>query len=161
MYLPCLCCSFVGVYLSIHVPAPLQVWIFDAASDGVEMRTFTSHSLQVFLVRSRDASSQFVCKRQNVAPILLIPGPKAPRHYGVYWFLIFELFGEPLCRTCLVSLQVHCCCTSEDVIMKPCHFGCAVCSQDRVDEGARWRSRPWCSVHKDDKVQACHLCDSC
>jgi hypothetical protein len=76
----------------------VQAWFFDSAADGVSLRVFTCHSMQAFLVRSRDAAAQFVCKKRNVGScsILLIPGPKAPKHYAVFGFLVFETFGAYL-----------------------------------------------------------------
>ena len=71
----------------------VQCWAFDAAADGVELRTFTNHSMQCFICRCREADADFVCKKGNVAPILLIPGPKAPKHYAVFWWLVFQVVG--------------------------------------------------------------------
>ena len=56
----------------------LQVWLFDLACDSVELRKFVMHSAQIFLIRSRGAGVDVVCKGRNTKPIVIVPGPRGP-----------------------------------------------------------------------------------
>lgn len=72
----------------------VQVWPWEVASDGVEMRNFVPHGTQVFVVRCAAVSEDLLCKARNVKPILIIPGPVAPKDYAPYWRLILDLFAQ-------------------------------------------------------------------
>lgn len=64
------------------------------ASDGVEMRNFVPHGTQVFLLRCAAVGEELLCKARNVKPILIIPGPAAPKDFAPYWRLILDLFAD-------------------------------------------------------------------
>lgn len=95
--------AFIRLTLNVHL---IQVWPWDIASDGVEMRNFVPHGTQVFLVRCAAVPETLLCKSRNVKPILIIPGPSAPKSFGPYWKLILDLFdaASPLGG---MSLAVH------------------------------------------------------
>lgn len=35
-----------------------------------------------------------LCKARNVKPILIVPGPHAPKSYSAYWGLILDMFAQ-------------------------------------------------------------------
>ena len=72
----------------------MQVWPWEIASDGVEMRHFTPHGTQVFVVRCASMDEDTLFKSRNVKPIMIIPGPVAPKNYLPYWRLILDLFHK-------------------------------------------------------------------
>lgn len=57
----------------------LQVVFFDLGADGVELRRFTPHSCQLFLVRCRSMDDEHVCKNMNTRVVAAIPGPRQPK----------------------------------------------------------------------------------
>lgn len=70
------------------------MWPWELASDGVEMRNFVPHGTQVFLVRCAAVKEDLLCKARNVKPIMIIPGPSAPKDFSPYWRLILDLFAD-------------------------------------------------------------------
>ena len=58
------------------------------------MRHFTPHGTQVFLVRCASVAENLLCKSRNVKPIMIIPGPTAPKNYSPFWRLILDLFDH-------------------------------------------------------------------
>lgn len=72
----------------------MQVWPWEVASDGVEMRNFTPHGTQVFLMRSVAVDTDLLGKGKNVKVVLIIPGPTVPKSYAPYWSLVLKLFAE-------------------------------------------------------------------
>jgi hypothetical protein len=72
----------------VKVPVYIEI-----AADGVEIRANSTNGTQVFLIKCMDMLDDFISKSRNVLPLLIIPGPKAPKHFDVYWKIIFdELF---------------------------------------------------------------------
>jgi hypothetical protein len=73
----------------------LQVWCWDVGCDGVGLRNFVMHSATILVIRCKDAPDDVVCKSCNVRPVLIIPGPRAPKkhQWRTYWYLIFSLMG--------------------------------------------------------------------
>lgn len=91
--------------------AHAQVWPWEIATDGVEMRNFVPHGTQVFLVRCSCVGEHLLCKSRNVKPLMIIPGPSAPKDYAPYWRLILDLFASAsplsgMCQRC-VELPMH------------------------------------------------------
>ena len=73
----------------------MQIWRFEFASDGVEMRKFMMHSMQVLLLRCAEAAFDFVARAANVQPIMIMPGPKGPlkHQWRTLWWLLFDITG--------------------------------------------------------------------
>ena len=71
------------------------MWRWEWACDGVEMRKFMMHSMQVFPVRCKEAAASFACRKRNVAPIMIVPGPKGPKkqQWRTLWWLLFDCTG--------------------------------------------------------------------
>lgn len=71
----------------------MQVVGVEIAADGVEIRANSTNGTQIFLIKCKDMPAGYIAKSGNVKPLLIIPGPKAPKHFDVYWHIIFsELF---------------------------------------------------------------------
>lgn len=65
----------------------------EVAADGVEIRANSTHGTQIFVVKCKNMLDDFIGKAANVKPLLIIPGPKAPHSFDVYWHIILqELF---------------------------------------------------------------------
>jgi hypothetical protein len=65
----------------------------EIAADGVEIRANSTNGTQIFLIKCKDMLDDFIANSKNVLPLLIIPGPKAPKSFEVYWRIIFdELF---------------------------------------------------------------------
>lgn len=96
----------------VILPTSVQVWPWELACDGVEMRHFVPHGTQVFVVRCAAVPPDLLCKARNVKPILVIPGPVAPRNFDPYWRLILDLFAaaSPLGGVSPLSPGLRGCC---------------------------------------------------
>lgn len=64
----------------------------EIAADGVQIRSNTTDGTQIFVAKCKDMHSDFMGKSANVKPFLIIPGPKAPKSFDVYWCIIFKEF---------------------------------------------------------------------
>jgi hypothetical protein len=62
----------------------------EIAADGVEIRANSKNGTQIFVMKCKDMLPGLMSKASNVRPILIIPGPKAPKQFDVYWHIIFE-----------------------------------------------------------------------
>lgn len=67
----------------------LQVFFFELAVDGVNMREKKVHSTQIFLIRGTAIPPAFRSRQRNVQPWLVIPGPQAPKCFDGYLHLLF------------------------------------------------------------------------
>jgi hypothetical protein len=61
----------------------------EIAADGVEIRANSTNGTQIFLMKNKDMLPGFTSKASNVRPILIIPGPKVPKRFEVYFCIIF------------------------------------------------------------------------
>ena len=84
------------------------------ACDGGEMRKFMMHSMQVFLVRYKEAAARFACRKRNVAPIMIVLGPKEPkkRQWRTLWWLLFDCTGAAMAALLTESVVRACLCCS-------------------------------------------------
>jgi hypothetical protein len=67
------------------------VFFFEIAVDGVELKKRRPHSSQIFMMRAAAVPEWLRYKARNVQPLLIIPGPKAPKSFDRFWHLILEL----------------------------------------------------------------------
>lgn len=67
---------------------------FALAMDGVEMRHLTPHSTQIAFLQCTSMHDGFKSQQRNVQTYLVIPGPKAPNNYDVFFFLMLQPFAE-------------------------------------------------------------------
>jgi hypothetical protein len=72
----------------------MQVIFFDVGADGVELRRFTPHSCQLFLVRCKSMHEEHVCRKMNSRVVAAIPGPKQPKagQWAAVVLLILSIF---------------------------------------------------------------------
>jgi hypothetical protein len=69
----------------------LQIRLYmEIGSDGVEIRQNSTNGTQFFVVKCKAMMPDFIGCAENVKPLLIIPGPKAPKHFDVYWWMIFN-----------------------------------------------------------------------
>lgn len=93
--------SVVHVQLRLHL---------EVAADGVQIRANTNASTQIFVVKCKDMLGDYIGKSANVKPLLIVPGPEAPRSYDVYWYLILqELFVKYGPRSAGVCIRTDSC----------------------------------------------------
>lgn len=67
---------------------------WELGMDGVEMTNFTQHSAQVMVIRCAALNLDALNKGFNTKPILIIPGPTAPKELGGYLALPLSLFAK-------------------------------------------------------------------
>ena len=67
----------------------VQVVFFELGADGVELRRFTPHSCQLFAIRCRTISAEFLCKKMNTRIVAAVPGPVQPKAWQ--WVSLFGL----------------------------------------------------------------------
>jgi hypothetical protein len=78
---------------SSKVRVCLQVRVYlEVAVDGVEIRANCTHGTQIFVVKTKPMPGAFASRAANVNPLLIIPGPKAPKSMDVYWYIILKEF---------------------------------------------------------------------
>lgn len=98
-----------------------RVWFFDLAADGVAWGAKKTHSVQFFILRSRDAPPELAQTMKNVWPLLVIPGPEEPKSgFSVFMAMILQLFAtltqtggilhSPLFFSSIVVLRFEVCC---------------------------------------------------
>lgn len=68
----------------------LQVFMFEVACDGVQLHK--NYTVNMYVLRSRDARPNLAARTQNVRPLLIVPGPRDPKHYEVFNALVLEVF---------------------------------------------------------------------
>lgn len=68
----------------------LQVLPLEFALDGVEMKHISVHSTQLGFIRCPYLPVADRCKDYNVQPVIVIPGPTAPKSFDVFNHLVFK-----------------------------------------------------------------------
>lgn len=62
----------------------------EVASDGVEIRANSTNGTQIFVAKCKSMMPDYIGTADNVKPLLIIPGPRAPKHFDVYWWMLFN-----------------------------------------------------------------------
>jgi hypothetical protein len=77
--------------------ACLQVLYWECGVDGVELRRFTMHSCQLFVLRCKSAGLDMIGRAENCKVLMAIPGPKQPeaQQWAAYFSLMFSAFTNP------------------------------------------------------------------
>jgi hypothetical protein len=57
-----------------------------------------NYTVNFYVLRSRDVPPDLLVKVTNASPLLIIPGPKDPKHWDVFNALVLEVF---------VALGIH------------------------------------------------------
>ena len=71
-----------------------QALLLELAADGAEMTKTKPHSTQFFIMRASAVSETFKNQARNMQVVMIVPGPKGPSKFAVFWHMILDLFAK-------------------------------------------------------------------